>query len=968
MCLGFKEWFFMKRLTVLLIGFCASAVLAEPVNLYTAVTNAGMSLSVTATRCNTGLNNICDGVTYAVLIEGKDPGERVYFNAPTATENPSVTIKIPDAFEPESRIVLRSVAIYPVTYWGNAKKRMPTEYRVMGVTDAGLVHELSHPTGLEYPGLDSNGYSGQHFDTTVSATPIDYGHRTFMIEFLNSGAWAESVSISFMEIELYVDIIPTSAVWRDLYDGVNFSQLLRQSGYAINHGAAYDYTWEQNWWSRAATAFDGATFHVNVAAAGDIFRWLGYMGKENGSFVAIRTPENFRPDDVFVPQSCRIWCLSYNSNERARGPQEWTLYGLADDRDANWKSTTEADTTWTEIHTQTGLDWNGVTFDKEGNNTLGFHPLTPSTTGYRAFRFRPTKTVAYTPGGTGIDVGFNELEIYVMPVNVNGSLRVRTSEAGYDLSEASHPDGATIKEAATVTIPEAVSSATTACRVTGYRLETYNWETGLWESEPFVASRSFNYTPDPSKSQRLVWVLDPSLVRVRVAYADAGNELPVTVEGTDASGFCSAGTVVTLTAHPNTGNLELAGGVTNVYRSAFVRWEGDTNGLADVTSPTISFTVGAARTLTPIYSRDWLVYEYDKANEGGSGTEWRMKDGNFDIALQDGTIASGNILNSGSTSWLKTGHGAIDFDTKVVHYITGEEIAIKSIWLRTLKVGDVWRADFSRVVLPRTLESIKGGSFRDQTNLVEVVMDCPNLTELANDAFTRCKALRKLVLKVPALEEITGSYAFFNAIADDTDANDWDLSGLRYLKTPGASRFNLAELPGHGFKGTLRLPRIELIGESDFSTQSAFTNLVLGSETCALRYIGTNAFYNCASLANLTIGCAGDLVIEPGAFGGPNATSRIRYVWFLKHVPSREALDVLLTKNAEESWNRAVLYVSLARMQEWQGLMTPLDPELDRDAPASAMGVYVTTKGERKAWFCPRKSPHDPKGIVLFIK
>lgn len=160
-------------------------------------------------------------------------------------------------------------------------------------------------------------------------------------------------------------------------------------------------------------------------------------------------------------------------------------------------------------------------------------------------------------------------------------------------------------------------------------------------------------------------------------------------------------------------------------------------------------------------------------------------------------------------------------------------------------------------------------------------------------------------------------------------------------------------------------------GGGDFSTQSAFTNLVLGSENASLRYIGANAFYNCASLANLTIGCTRDLVIEPGAFGGANSTSRIKYIWFLKHVPSREAIDVLLTKNAADSWNRAVLYVSPSRRHEWEDLLTPLDrstSELDKDAPASALGAYVTIDGVRKAWFCPRESPHDPKGFLLLIR
>ena len=219
-----NERSFVRQFVLLAFGLCAVPVLAEPVNLYTAVTNAGLSLTVSSTRINRAQDKICNGVTYATLINGStDPGERVIFNKATETVNPSVTIKIPDAFESGNRIVLRRVAIYPVTYWGSAQKRMPTEYLVTGVDAAGAQHELAHPKDLANAGLGENGYDGQHFDTEIPATPIDYGYRTYKIEFLNSKAWTSDLPISFMEIELYVDILPQSGAWNDLYGSVNFS-------------------------------------------------------------------------------------------------------------------------------------------------------------------------------------------------------------------------------------------------------------------------------------------------------------------------------------------------------------------------------------------------------------------------------------------------------------------------------------------------------------------------------------------------------------------------------------------------------------------------------------------------------------------------------------------------------------------------------------------------------------------------
>ena len=313
--------------------------------------------------------------------------------------------------------------------------------------------------------------------------------------------------------------------------------------------------------------------------------------------------------------------------------------------------------------------------------------------------------------------------------------------------------------------------------------------------------------------------------------------------------------------------------------------------------------------------------------------------------------------------WLLSGHGSFDLDTKVVRSDTGAAVTVGTVNLPQLGSNEARRADFTRVVLPKTMTKFLNSAFRDQTNLVEAVVDCPGLTQLGVYLFTRDTALRRLVLKVPNLTKITVDYVFYNAPLDETDASDWRLDSLQeFAKAGNESRFSLGAYSGtHGFSGTLTLPRIERIGSSDFSAQKRMTAAVLGSAKGSLKEVGANAFNTCAALQSLTIGCGDDLTVAKTAFSG---CSELKEVTFLKFVPQAAALDAILANATATA--RANVYVS-PRRPLWDGFLQPIGED-DPNPPEDAVGVYRTADGVRKAWVFYKESPLDPKGILLIVR
>ena len=948
----------------------ASANEEDWVNLYDAVTEAGASLSVSSTRLyNDGSGEsgsadfLFNGIIYAPNTGSR--AQRVLL-LQTAEGHPSVTVTLPaDAtFATGKRVVLRRVDLFPVTYSGNAKPRMPTEYKVYGIDEMGEETELLHAADLEYPDLGSSAKSNEFYSVEVpQSSAAEDGFRTFRLEFVDSpameGASTSTIVISFMEIRLQVELLDDDPVRHELYDTLNLTATLREAGYVEKSGYLNStLVGQQNQSSSyiAANAFDGVLF----SSGADSIRWLGRIHNDDGCYAEVRVPEDFRAGDLFYLKSCRLWCLSSFDNELWRAPISWKVLGLADATSSAW--TAADDTGWTEVSSYAGQDWSNVKYNAKGQNTMGSQPATSSADGYRAFRFRPLSTQATEASETGIDFGLNEVEFFVIPVNPKGTLRVRSSVKGCDFG-GGLSDGSLITESTTVTVPEYVASGSATYKVTGYRPEVFDYGQGKWTVGDAVAARSYEYVKDADVTERIVWeVEEADVCRIAVIITDGGNE---TVTVSPLKDYYTVGEEVTVTAYPNTDVLENAAGATNWFRSAFVRWEGDTNGLADVTSPTITFTVDQGRLLTPVFRRDWLAYEYDLANDGGEGKEWRMRDGNFELRISKNDLAVGSI--AGAAGWLLSGHGSFDLDTKIVRSDTGAAVTVGTINLPQLGSDAARRADFTRVVLPKTLTKCLGHSFRDQTNLVEAVVDCPDLTQMNVCLFTRDTALRRLVLKVPKLMQIDADYTFYNAPLDETDASGWCLDSLREFKDSGnESRFSLSaygqvQSGNHGFGGTLTLPRVERIGKSDFSAQKRMTTAVLGSEKGSLKEVGGYAFYSCAALQSLTIGCGEELSVGQNAFAG---CSELKNVTFFKFVPQAAALDAILANATATA--RANVYVS-PRRPLWDGFLQPIGED-DPNPPEGAVGVYQTAAGDRKAWVFYKESPLDPKGILLIVR
>ena len=954
-----------------LASFCVATGLAlgatageeNWVNLYDAVTAAGSTLSLDSSAIygngagDSGPRDaLFDGRTYS---KGKVDGvsTRVLM-VKEASENPWVTVTLPAAFATGKRVILRRVDLYPVTYYNNAKNRMPTEYKVYGFDPSGMAIELVHAAGLEYPNLGENAKSNEFYSVAVSPSVAgENGFREFKLEFIDSpamsGAAVGGIVVSFMEISLQVELLDDDPVRHELYDTLNLAATLREAGYVDANGYLDDtLVGQQNPYGSyvAKKAFDGVTY------AGDSGRWLGYVHNSGGCYGEIRVPAGFRADDLFYLKSCRLWTLSTSGNELRRAPTAWKVLGLADATSSAW--TAADDTGWTEVSSYAGQGWSNVKYNAKGQNTMGSQPATSSADGYRAFRFRPLSTQATAAGETGIDFGLNEVEFFVLPVNPKGTLRVRSSVKGCDFG-GGLTDGSSITESTTMTVPEYAVCGSKTYRVTGYRPETFDYEQGKWTVGETVAARSYEYVKDADVTERIVWEVEEAAVcRINAVITDGGNE---TVTVSPLKDYYAVGEEVTVTAYPNTDVLENAAGATNWFRSAFVRWEGDTNGLADVTSPAITFTVDQGRLLTPVFRRDWLAYEYDLANEGGEGKEWRMRDGNFELRISKNDLAAGSI--AGAEGWLLSGYGSFDLDTKVIRSDTGAAVTVGTVNLPQLGSDAARRADFTRVVLPKTMTKFLNSAFRDQTNLVEAVVDCPGLTQLGVYLFTRDTALRRLVLKVPNLTQLATDYVFYNVPLDETDASDWSLDSLQEFKAAGnESRFSLWDYSGtHGFSGTLTLPRVERIGRHDFSAQKRMTAAVLGSAKGSLKEVGANAFNKCAALQSLTIGCGDDLTVAKTAFVD---CPKLKEVTFLKLVPPAEALDAILTNATAAA--RANVYVTPNRPLP-DGFLLPIGED-DPNPPADAVGVYATAAGDRKAWVFHKESPLDPKGILIIVK
>ena len=966
-----------------LLGFSLYA--SKVVDLRTALTEAGKSFTLSSSEMHAscGINYLFDGAVYGV--EGSGVGRALFRGISQDADKHKITSQwfsiIPDSsFEQGKSMVLRNLTIYPLSYWGKASARVPTSMDLYGIDETGneqLIASLdklayNNPNGSDNTPLGYNAKEGQNYTFTVpyKNDPAECGYafnafRGFKIVFTGSGAMknSEDIAIGMMELALGVEIVE-STIQRT---PCNLASLMRESGMAFQTESDNSLSKSKNQYSNfyAGRLFDGITYLIGLNPDR---RWLACMNKYGGAWGQLMTPDSFMSDYVFVPVALRMYALNNGANEKRRSPTEWKLFAHQDGSPAD-------DAVWTEVMHTTDTSWKDKFQVGEWagvQNMSPIYPIEPCSRGYRSFRFQPLNSLAKEAGEKNIDVGLNELEIYVNYVNKPGTLEVMFPRTGFYDNGFSHAQGTIVNAAANISAPEyAASDKGSLSRVTGYHVETYDYAAGKWAIGETVARRSFDYTPEPEKSQRLVWHIDCNASFGGIILrSDGGNEAPpvlspAPLETINGAYIYELGTEITISASPNNDNLAAGNSGTNSFHSVFVRWDGNLGEGIDATQSTLRLTLTDGLSLMPVYRRDWLLYEYDTANEGGSGTEYRIKNGLFEFRVKLNDSAKKEMrIDDGTQGWYVSGKGGADFSTSIYGSNSGDKWKLVRINGASLAV-DINNPTniFTEIVLPRELRAVDATPFRDQIALAALTIDCPSLTNISGNAFTRDSALSKVVWKAPRLQRLANHYTFFKCPFHDTDASEWELDSLENIGVSAFDNGELASLAVSGFSGTLTLPSVETIGSNAFMQQRRVTNYVFGIANHKLATIGANAFAYNTALQSVTFAFTMGATVAADAF---SAAGKLNTVVLPYEVPNQSSMDAILLNNTVSS--RAVIKVSRFHIPGDWTFLTPVDKELDAGAPEGTVGIYVTADGERKGYIQYYKSPFDKPGMMIICR
>jgi len=519
------------------------------------------------------------------------------------------------------------------------------------------------------------------------------------------------------------------------------------------------------------TSLDSCSSFDGLKTKGEDGSWrcLGYMGRTGGCYVGLNLTDATErlAGDTFYLKSYRIYTLWSAGNETNRVPTAWTV------------QTKLGENALAAADTHSGVNWSGVSFFGQNVNFLSF--TLANAVPFDHFRFVPTDSWAWSKQNkktaNDLNVGWQEIDLYISAANEKGTLRVKSSKFG---GTGFSPEADTlVTAAATLTAPASALVGDAMYAVTGHYLESFDFDTGRWQYKvgSYSEALSYDYTPDADKAERLVWVMSDTVTSATLSVADGACVGKETVTGV---GLYGIGNPVTLTANPSADDLTAVSSSTNLHHSTFVRWEGDVEGLdVDLTSASITFTVDRARVLKPIFVRDWLLYAYDKANEGGSGTEYRIKDGLWEFKVND--ISSDHKLIVSKDGY-RVGKGVLDFNSgKIYHPGTSDAYVIKKFDVSAMGVyagsTEDKRYRVTELVLPESLETLGNSVFRNHEKTTRVVANCPNLADISYCTFTRDIILQEVVLDLPKVRNLA-QWAFFNVPLAETSATAWNLPSV----------------------------------------------------------------------------------------------------------------------------------------------------------------------------------------------
>ena len=810
--------------------------------------------------------------------------------------------------------------------------------------------------------------------SVILSNGVGYRCAGYAIESYDeaSGAWTTLSENRDGKNSFDFDAFPEAANARQrvrwLYDEMMYTPdvgPMRITDYCTARGVtAKNCAFGDNLYSESAggkNAFDGVRWTSSYS------RVLGYLTKGDVDvgldFTGVTAA--LSEGDEFYLSKYRVYMLSVGGSEVSRAPTAWYLETKAAD-----------DSAYTTADSRTGVSWSSNSKDSEATAYQEFTPATVA--GFNNIRFRPTSSSAYesnpTASSTTINVGFMEIDLYVNAANPKGTLRVKIGRDGYDTADVFSPAlGTLVDTATTITAPKTVTKegADSLYKVVGYRLEKFNETTCAWEQdgdEEYTEALSYSFTPDATAAYRLIWLVEttPSIVEISVGGTRLVGGETISFSPASADGLYSVGDTVTLTATASGDDLTAADCPTNAYHSTFVRWEGDLDGLdIDATSAAISFTVDRPREIKAVFARDWLLYEYDRANEGGSGTEWRIKNGIWEFKVESSDLDV-NIANAGYIA----GSGDLDF-TEGAICKPGSSTAARILGIGANVLNgksNVSSNLLTSVVLPLELKTIGAGAFRNQEKLTNLVANCSELTTMGDSAFTRCYLADRVTLKLPKLVSLGGSYTFFGLRMAETDTSDWNLSALTNVNSQGLHQES-SYLPGENCGQTLDLPSLSVISSSGFSNNKVFSDYCLGTNKCSLTEIGSYAFGGARGVVSLTIGSKKRLTVASNACN--NMGSGWASIRMLGAAPEdRTAMDNLLESNSTNNYCR--LYVG-RKWPEWRNYVTAKDAIEDADFKATveaegADGAWITADGTYKAVVYYVDTPFKPQGLAIVLR
>ena len=457
----------------------------------------------------------------------------------------------------------------------------------------------------------------------------------------------------------------------------------------------------------------------------------------------------------------------------------------------------------------------------------------------------------------------------------------------------------------------------------------------------------------------------------------------------DADGRYAAGTLVTLTAKPNTA------------KGRFVRWRGT---VPEELENEASFTLDLDRDLdlTAQFAHDWTFTPMDPEKgfvAGGgyiSNQVWKLAVTVMDAAkgeIQYGRGATGS-------AWTDFGEGMLDLNGRVlwtdetgntrelavtgytadVFKGPGQTVTVKvegkdqQVYQEYIPAARYPRALVLRENLDAPLAQVFRylGSGGPVTNLV---FECPTMTDNPyTDGFCGYN-MRAGRLCTPRITRVPNAYTWS---LGDVDVSDWRLDAITDVVGELTGDWGVYKgmfAGGQTFTGTLHLPALATVQTNAFRAASKMEAVELGSNT-VVTSIGTKAFAGCLSLVRIQLRAGRNLTVGEDAFEGTTALKVLEFTFEAPEDPT--AVDNMLAGATEEvaaSADPPVIYASRAMgwtREKIAHIQPPTEAELAARPPwvanAPVIGVWQTASGARKAWVVHAPSKDDPRGTYLFLR